>query len=117
MYIVIILTLAAYLECRLEVLEMADHVTSTSGMLRFAKGSSEKEFIVGTEIGLMYRLKKDNPEKSFYPLRRDMICPTMKMTTLFSILKALKENSHVVKVPEEIRVPAKKALDRMLEVS
>ena len=109
--------LMAHPECRLEVLEMADHVTSTSGMLRFAKASSEKEFIVGTEIGLMYRLKKDNPEKSFYPLRRDMVCPTMKMTTLFSILRALKENSYVVKVPEEIRAPAKKALDRMLDIS
>ncbi len=65
----------AHPECRLEVLEMADHVTSTSGMLRFAKTSSGKEFIVGTEMGLMYRLKKENPDKSFYPLRKDMVCP------------------------------------------
>ncbi len=108
--------LMAHPECRIDVLEMADHVTSTSGMLRFAKASSEKEFIVGTELGLMYRLKKENPGKSFYPLREDMICPSMKRTTLKSILRALKENKYVVKVPEDIRVSAKRALDRMLGI-
>jgi quinolinate synthase len=106
----------AHPECRLDVLEMADNVTSTSGMLRFAKSSSEKEFIVGTEMGLMYRLKKENPDKSFYPLRKDMVCPSMKKTTLGSIYRALRENNYVVKVPEEIRIPARKALDRMLDV-
>jgi quinolinate synthase len=108
--------LMAHPECRLDVLEMADHVTSTSGMLRFAKASSEKEFIVGTEIGLMYRLRKENPDKAFYPLRKDMICPTMKMTTLKSVFNSLKENKYIIKVPEDIRVPAKMALDRMLAV-
>ena len=108
--------LMAHPECRLDVLEMADHVTSTSGMLRFAKASSEKEFIVGTEIGLMYRLKKENPDKVFYPLRKDMICPSMKKTTLKSVLRALKENNYIVKVSDEVRNPAKKALDRMLAV-
>jgi len=108
--------LMAHPECRLDVLEMSDHVTSTSGMLRFAKASSEKEFIVGTEIGLMYRLKKENPDKAFYPLRKDMICPSMKKTTLKSVLRALKENNYLVKISEGIRVPAKKALDRMLGI-
>jgi len=98
------------------VLDMADHVTSTSGMLRFAMASSEKEFIVGTEIGLMHRLRKENPEKTFYPLRKDMVCPNMKKTTLQSVLRAFKENTYVVNVPEHIRIPAKRALDRMLEV-
>lgn len=106
----------AHPECRLEVLEMADHVTSTSGMLRFARASSGKEFIVGTEVGLMYRLRKENPDKAFYTLRDDMVCPEMKKTTLESLLRALKENTYLVKVPEEIRVPAKMALDRMLAV-
>jgi quinolinate synthase len=106
----------AHPECRLEVLEMADNVTSTSGMLRFAKASSEKEFIVGTEIGLMYRLRKENPDKVFYPLRNDMICPEMKKTTLKSVLNALKKNNYIIKVPENIRVTAKKALDRMLGI-
>src|SRR4030042_2560964 len=99
----------AHPECRIDVLEIADHVTSTSGMLRFAKASPEKEFIVGTEIGLMYRLKKENPDKAFYPLRKDMICPNMKKTTLKSVLRALETMAPEVKVPEEIRVPAKRA--------
>lgn len=106
----------AHPECRLEVLEIADQVTSTSGMLRFAKASSAKEFIIGTEIGLMYRLRKENPEKIFYPLRKDMICPNMKRTTLGSVLRSLQENTHLIKVPEEIRIPAKIALDRMLAI-
>ena len=108
--------LMAHPECRLEVLELADHVTSTSGMLRFAKSSDAKEFIVGTETGLMHRLKKENPDKIFYPLRKDMVCPNMKKTTLNSILSALKEMKNIIKVPEEIRIPAKRALDRMLEI-
>ncbi|MBI5187929.1 MAG: quinolinate synthase [Nitrospirae bacterium] len=108
--------LMAHPECRLEILLMADHVTSTSGMLRFANSSSAKEFIVGTEIGLLYRLRKENSDKVFYPLRKDMICPNMKKTTLKSVFRALKENNYLIKVPEEIRVPAKKALDRMLEI-
>jgi quinolinate synthase len=106
----------AHPECRIEVLDIADHVTSTSGMLRYATASAEKEFIVGTEIGLMHRLKKENPDKVFHPLRRDMICPNMKKTTLQSVLRAFRENTHIVKVPESIRVPAKQALDRMLEI-
>lgn len=108
--------LMAHPECRLEVLGLADHVTSTSGMLRFANSSDAKEFIVGTEIGLIYRLKKENPDKVFHPLRKDMICPNMKKTTLNSVLRALKEMKNIIKAPENIRIPAKRALDRMLEV-
>jgi quinolinate synthase len=106
----------AHPECRPDVLDLVDHVTSTSGMLRFSSASSAKEFIIGTEIGLLYRLRKENPDKIFYPLRRDMICPNMKKTTLNSVLRALKENTYIIKVPEEIRIPAKRALDRMLEI-
>jgi quinolinate synthase len=107
----------AHPECRPEVLDIADHVTSTSGMLRFAALSSAREFIVGTEIGLLHRLRKENPDKAFYPLRKDMICPNMKKTTLRSIVHAFQENIYVIKVPEHIRVPAKRALDRMLEIT
>ncbi len=106
----------AHPECRMEVLELADHVTSTSGMLKFAFSSDAAEFIVGTELGLMHRLKKENPDKIFHPLRKDMICPNMKKTTLNSVLRALKDMKNIIKVPENIRVPAKKALDRMLKV-
>ncbi|MBI1811764.1 MAG: quinolinate synthase [Nitrospirae bacterium] len=108
--------LMAHPECRIEVLDRADHVTSTSGMLRFAASSSAKEFIAGTEIGLLYRLRKENPDKVFYPLRKDMICPNMKKTTLKSVLRALKENNYIIKVPDHIRIPAKRALDRMLAI-
>ncbi len=108
--------LMAHPECRPEVLDLADHVTSTSGMLRFAAASEAREFIVGTEVGLMHRLKKENPDKFFYPLRKDMICPNMKKTTLSSVLGALREVKNIIKVPEETRIPAKRALDRMLAV-
>ncbi len=106
----------AHPECRPEVLDMADHVTSTSGMLRFATSSPAREFIIGTEIGLLHRLRKENPDKVFYPLRKDMVCPNMKKTALRSIVRAFQENSYVIKVPEHIRIPAKRALDRMLEI-
>jgi quinolinate synthase len=106
----------AHPECRLEVLDLADHVTSTSGMLRFAKASDAEEFIVGTELGLIHRLRKESPGKVFHPLRRDMICPNMKKTTLSSVLRALREMTTVIKVPEDTRIPAKKALDRMLAI-
>lgn len=109
--------LMAHPECRPEVLALADHVTSTSGMLRYAKSSSALEIIVGTEVGLLYRLRKENPGKVFYPLRDDMVCPNMKKTTLKSVLAALAETKHIVKVPEDIRVPAKRALDRMLDIT
>ncbi len=108
--------LMAHPECRIEVLDAADHVTSTSGMLRFARSSAAREFIAGTEIGLLHRLRKENPDKTFFPLRRDMVCPNMKKTTLQSILRAFQENMYLIDVPEHIRVPAKRALDRMLEI-
>lgn len=108
--------LMAHPECRIEVLDAADHVTSTSGMLRYARSSPAGEFIVGTEIGLMHRLRKENPGKAFYPLRKDMICPNMKRTTLKSIVRAFTENTYLIKVPENIRVPAKIALDKMLSI-
>jgi quinolinate synthase len=106
----------AHPECRIEVCEAADHVTSTSGMLRYARSSDAQAFIVGTEVGLMYRLRKENPGKTFYALRSDMICPNMKKTKLESVVNALENMVHVIKVPEEIRVPAQKALDKMLEI-
>ncbi len=103
-------------ECRPEVIDLADHVASTSGMVRFANKSNAKDYIIGTEEGIIYRLKKENPEKNFYPLKKTMVCPNMKVTTLESVLNALKEMKHVIKVSEEIRIKAKEALDRMFEL-
>ncbi|UCH44163.1 MAG: quinolinate synthase [Nitrospiraceae bacterium] len=106
----------AHPECRMEVLEKADHVTSTSGMLRYARASDVKEFVIGTETGLLYKLREDSPNKKFYPLRKDMICPNMKKTTLKSVLHVLETMENEVRVDEKIRVLAKKSLDRMLAV-
>ncbi|MCE5194275.1 MAG: quinolinate synthase [Nitrospiraceae bacterium] len=106
----------AHPECGPDVLEIVDHVTSTSGMLRFVKASTEKEFIIGTEIGILHRLRKENPAKIFYLLRKDMVCFNMKKTTLDSVFRALQQNNFIIKVPDHIRMPAKRALDRMLEV-
>lgn len=106
----------AHPECRIEVLEMADKVASTSGMIRYTKESSHKDFIIGTEIGIIHRLQKESPDKRFYPLRKDMICPNMKKTNLQNIYEALNHMKYIVKVPEDIRQKAKISLDRMLTV-
>jgi quinolinate synthase len=103
-------------ECPPEVQDMADLITSTSGMLRYCKESNHTEFIIGTEEGLLHRLKKDSPGKKFYVLNREMVCPNMKRTTLASVAAAMEKRQHVIKVPEHIRVKAKQALDRMLEI-
>ncbi len=104
-------------ECNPEVIDLADEVVSTSGMLRFAKRSKATEFIVGTEIGMLYSLKKANPKKEFYPANDKAICPTMKLITLEKVYQALKDLVYIVKVEESIRQRAKRAIDRMLEVS
>lgn len=103
-------------ECRPEVVELADKVLSTSGMLKYAAQSGSEEFIIGTEVGLLHRLKKENPGKKFIPATKYAVCPNMKMNTLGSIIRALERNEHVIKVPEDIRKKAKLALDKMLEV-
>lgn len=103
-------------ECRPDVVALADKVLSTEGMLKYAGLSASKEFIVGTEVGLLHRLKKENPGKTFIPATEYAVCPNMKMTTLQSIIRALERKEHVIKVPDEIRIKAKRALDRMLEV-
>jgi len=104
-------------ECNPEVINLADEVVSTSGMLRFAKRSKADEFIIGTEIGILHSLKKANPEKKFYPANDKAICPTMKLITLKKVHRALKDLIYIVKVEESIREKAKKAIDRMLEIS
>ncbi|MDO9098226.1 MAG: quinolinate synthase NadA, partial [Candidatus Methanoperedens sp.] len=103
-------------ECRPEVIALADQVLSTAGMLKYAKQSNSKEFIIGTELGLLHRLNKENPDKTFILATSYAVCPNMKMNTLGSIIRALERNEHVIKVPEDIRIKAKLALDRMLEV-
>ena len=106
----------AHPECKASILELADHICSTSGMYAFAKSSPAKQFIIGTEHGIIYRLKKENPEKEFIHASSNMICPNMKMIDLEDVLEAVDKMDCVVKVPEEIRVPAKQALDRMIAI-
>ncbi|MCZ7394616.1 MAG: quinolinate synthase NadA [Candidatus Methanoperedens sp.] len=103
-------------ECRPDVITLADKVLSTEGMLKYAGLSASREFIIGTEVGLLHRLGKENPDKTFIPATRYAVCPNMKMNTLQSIIRSLERNEHVIKVPEDIRIKAKLALDRMLEV-
>jgi quinolinate synthase len=104
-------------ECLPEVVDMADAVLSTSQMSKFAKESAASEMIVGTEVGLIYRLKKDNPTKEFYPASERAVCPNMKRTTQEKILQSLEELKEEVRVPQNIRLKAKKAIDRMLEIT
>jgi quinolinate synthase len=103
-------------ECNPSVSDLADRVCSTSGMYNYCRKSPAKRFIVGTEAGILYRLRKENPEKEFILASPSLICPNMKLISLDDILDSLKTMAPVVKVPEEIRVPAKRALDRMLAV-
>jgi quinolinate synthase len=101
-------------ECRPEVTEIADEVLSTGGMLKFARETGAEILIIGTEIGILHRLKKENPGKTFIPVSQKAICPNMKKITLEKILWALEEMKPQIKVPEKIRVKAKSALDKML---
>ena len=101
-------------ECRTEVAALADAVLSTGGMIRFARESAAKEIIVGTEIGILHRLRKENPGKRFIPVSEQAVCPRMKLITLENILWSLEGMVHQVKVPEKIRLKAKLAVDRML---
>ncbi|MFB3765903.1 MAG: quinolinate synthase NadA [Methanotrichaceae archaeon] len=103
-------------ECRPEVIDLADYVYSTSGMGRHAKASKSKEFIIGTEAGMLYRLKKDNPEKEFYPLSEKAVCQNMKKTSLDKVLTTLQTLEPSVTVPEEIADKARRSIERMLAV-
>ena len=106
----------AHPECRIEILEMADVVASTSGMLRVAKESKKTAFIVGTEVGLLYPLQKANPDKTFYPASPAMKCVDMKKITLADVLASLENGTGNVRVPEEIRVPALASVERMIRL-
>ena len=106
----------AHPECRPEVIDLADEVKSTSGMLDYVRKSKNKEFVIGTETGIIHSLKTQNPDKLFIPADEGMICTDMKKIRLPDIVKAISTVSPVVKVEEGIRVRAKRAVERMLEV-
>ncbi len=104
-------------ECRPEIVELADVVTSTSGMLKYVNESDKTAFIVGTEIGILYPLKKANPDKVFYPASMKMECKEMKKITIEDVARSLEFMEGRVKVPEHIRVPAMKAVQKMIDCS
>jgi len=103
-------------ECNPAVTALADHACSTSGMYDFCRQSSAKSFIIGTEAGILYRLREENPDKEFILASPALFCPNMKLTSLEDIFLALKSMAPVVTVEESVRLKAKSALDRMIAV-
>ncbi len=104
-------------ECRPEVIALADEALSTGGICRYARESEAQEIIVGTEIGIIYRLKKENPGKKFIPISEQAICPNMKLITLEKIRGCLRVMAPEVSVSDEIRKKASASVDRMLKVT
>ncbi len=104
-------------ECTPDVIALADHVASTTGILKYVNSSNSKEFAIGTEIGILHRMKKENPDKTFMPVTPLSDCPNMKLNTLEKLLWSLEDIQFVVTVPEEIAVEARKAIQRMLDLS
>jgi quinolinate synthase len=107
----------AHPECRLDVLELADAIRSTTGFFKYAAESDATEFIIGTETGVLPRMREVNPGKIFYAASEEMVCPNMKMTTLEDVLSVLETEENEVDVPADIREKAVKALERMLAVT
>jgi quinolinate synthase len=104
-------------ECTAAVIDLADHVVSTGGMVRVARESAAQEFIVATEEGMLHRLRKENPEKGFYHVAPVAMCPNMKKNTLEKILWSLQDLHYAVEVPAEVADRARRAIQRMISVS
>lgn len=102
-------------ECPASITSLADHVLSTEGMCNYIKASKAGEFIIGTETGILHRMRKENPGKLFYPVSERVTCPNMKLTTLEKISWALEEMQYEVNVPPDITVKARKSLQIMLD--
>ncbi len=103
-------------ECQTAVLDMADYIGSTSGIIDYATGSDKKEFIVGTECGVLYELRKKNPDKVFHLVSENMICHDMKKITLEKVLSGLENMNYQMEVSDEMREAANHSLNRMLEL-
>ena len=109
--------LVVHPECIPEIQDAADHIASTSGMVRYCKASPEKEFLIGTEVGLLHRLEKEIPGKRFYPLSKYAVCPHMKMHTLEKVERAIETEEPEVTVRKGVADKAREAMGRMLELS
>jgi quinolinate synthase len=103
-------------ECTSEMRKQADYVGSTSKMCSYVKESNAKEFIVGTEEGLLHRLRKENPQKIFIMAYDNAICPNMKLNTLDRIYASLKLEQHLIEIPEKVAKKARVSLEKMFEV-
>lgn len=106
----------AHPECPEEILNEADYITSTSGMIIASRESKAKELLIATELGMIERLKREVPGKTFYSAGSIRVCPNMKKTFLESVYNALKEEKYEIKVSKEIADKAIKCVDRMLKV-
>lgn len=104
-------------ECRPEVIDLADRVLSTGKMIKSARETTKKQIIIGTESGIIYRLKKENPKKNFYPAKDLAFCYNMKKINLIKVLKALEEMIYRVEVPFEISQRARGAIEKMVSLS
>ncbi len=104
-------------EARLDVLALADEALSTGGMCRFAKETDKKTIIVATEMGMIYRLQKENPDKHFIPVSEQAICPNMKMTRIDDVLNSLENMQNKITVPDAVRIKAKSAITKMIDLS
>ena len=103
-------------ECTEDVLEMADYIGSTAGIIDYATKSDTDEFIIVTELGVLYELKNKNPNKKFYNLGCGQCCPDMKKITLEKVLNALKNNETKVELDKELRTKAYAPLEKMLKL-
>ena len=103
--------------CLTASMNLADHILSTDGILKRARASHAKKFIIATENGILHRLQKENPEKQFFPAANEATCEFMKKITLEKVLWALEDMKHVITVPEQTAQKARQAIDRMLEIS
>lgn len=93
------------------------HILSTEGMMKHAKASDAKQFVVATETGILYRMQKENPDKEFIPIKQDAVCKYMKKITLEKVYNSLVDNVYEVKVPKDVADKARLAIDRMLSIS
>lgn len=107
----------AHPECHMSVSDTADYVGSTTGIMKFAKESDNKSFIIATEQGVVERLKRDLSDKEIIPVKDNVVCPNMKMTSLEDILEVLETEKNEINVDADIAEKAVKCIDRMLEVS
>jgi len=103
-------------ECRPEVIDLADKVLSTGKMIKEARVTSKKEILIGTESGIVYRLKKENPEKSFIPVKELALCYNMKKITLPKVLSSLENMTYRVEVPPDISRKARGAIEKMIAI-